>query len=105
MGGVRLLRWEKAEPPSVERVEGLLRSDGMSPSAWSNRPGDRYAEHAHGYEKVLYCSAGSITFELGDPSRQVELLPGDRLVLPPGTTHSAFVGPRGCTCVEGHRPG
>jgi hypothetical protein len=27
--------------------------------------------------------------------------PGDRLVLPPRTRHSARVGPTGCTCVEG----
>jgi hypothetical protein len=30
--------------------------------------------------------------------------PGDRLVLPPQTRHSAVVGPEGCTCVEGKLP-
>ena len=28
---------------------------------------------------------------------------GDGFVLPPGTRHSALVGPAGCVCVEGHR--
>jgi mannose-6-phosphate isomerase-like protein (cupin superfamily) len=66
---------------------------------WSNGPGDRYAEHSHPYEKVLYCVEGSITFTLRD--RDVRLGPGDRMVLPPGTPHGATVGPLGCTCIEG----
>ncbi|HXM57520.1 MAG TPA: AraC family ligand binding domain-containing protein [Candidatus Dormibacteraeota bacterium] len=66
---------------------------------WSNGPGDRYAEHSHSYEKVLYCVAGSITFTLGD--RELRLGPGDRMVLPPGTVHGAVVGPNGCSCIEG----
>jgi quercetin dioxygenase-like cupin family protein len=33
----------------------------------------------------------------------IELAPGDGFVLPPGTRHSALVGPSGCTCLEGHR--
>jgi mannose-6-phosphate isomerase class I len=33
----------------------------------------------------------------------VELGPGDGFVLPAGTLHAAEVGPRGCTCLEGHR--
>ena len=67
--------------------------------SWSNAPGDTYADHSHPYEKVLYCAAGSITFTL--PGRRIELRPGDRMVLPPGTVHGAVVGPQGCTCVEG----
>jgi quercetin dioxygenase-like cupin family protein len=75
----------------------LAEADGCY--AWSNGPGDRYAEHAHSYEKVLYCAEGSITFTL--PDRDIRLAPGDRLVLPPGTVHGAIVGPEGCTCIEG----
>ena len=67
--------------------------------SWSNTPGDTYAEHSHSYEKVLYCVAGSITFTLTD--RRIELRPGDRMVLAPGTVHGAVVGPHGCTCIEG----
>ena len=85
-------------------VESLIRSEDMDPVTWSNGPGDRYAAHAHSYDKVLYCATGSITFAVGDPAREFELLAGDGLVLPAGTTHSAVVGQRGCTCVEGHRP-
>lgn len=71
--------------------------------SWSNGPGDRYAAHSHDFEKVLYCVEGSITFRLEAEGRAVALEAGDRMVLPAGTVHSAEVGPRGCTCVEGHR--
>lgn len=71
--------------------------------AWSNGPGDRYAPHSHSYEKVLYCTGGSITFVLDAEGRRLELTPGDRMVLPAGTVHSAIVGAGGCTCIEGRR--
>ena len=78
-----------------------LRAEAEGCHAWSNGPRDRYAEHTHSYEKVLYCVEGSITFELRD--RDIELGPGDRMVLPAGTPHGAVVGSRGCTCIEGRR--
>ena len=71
--------------------------------SWSNGPGDRYGEHEHSYAKVLYCTAGSIYFVLAD-GRRMALRPGDRLVLPPRTRHSALVGDEGCACVEGKLP-
>lgn len=78
-----------------------LRAEADGCYAWSNGPGDRYPAHSHGYEKVLYCTAGSITFVLEDEGRRLELGPGERMVLPAGTLHSAVVGPQGCSCIEG----
>ena len=80
-----------------------LRGEAGSCYSWSNGPHDRYAAHSHGYEKVLYCVEGSITFLLEHEERRLELKPGDRMVLPAGTLHSAIVGPAGCTCIEGKR--
>jgi quercetin dioxygenase-like cupin family protein len=71
------------------------------PRWWSNSPGDRYGRHDHPYHKVLYCAEGSIVFHLRD--RDVELRPGDRLDIEPGTEHAATVGPQGVTCVEAPR--
>ena len=82
-----------------------LRTEAEGCYPWSNGPGDRYAAHSHNYEKVLYCVDGSITFVLENEDKQLELKPGDRMVLPSGTVHSAVVGPTGCTCIEGHRQG
>jgi quercetin dioxygenase-like cupin family protein len=80
-----------------------LRTEASGCYSWSNGPGDRYGAHSHGYEKVLYCVEGSITFMLDAEGRSIELKAGDRMVLPAGTVHSAVVGPAGCTCIEGQR--
>jgi quercetin dioxygenase-like cupin family protein len=87
---------------ALEDLMDRLRSEATGCYSWSNGPGDRYAAHSHGYEKVLYCVEGSITFMLEADERRL-LRPGDRMVLPAGTVHSATVGPKGCTCVEGRR--
>jgi len=80
-----------------------LRGEAGGCYSWSNGPGDTYAPHSHGYEKVLYCVDGSITFVLEGADERLELTPGDRMVLPAGTVHAAEVGPYGCTCIEGRR--
>jgi quercetin dioxygenase-like cupin family protein len=80
-----------------------LKTEASGCYSWSNGPGDRYAAHRHNYEKVLYCVEGSITFALEGGGRHLELKPGDRMVLPADTVHSAVVGTSGCTCIEGHR--
>jgi quercetin dioxygenase-like cupin family protein len=80
-----------------------LRGEASGCYSWSNGPGDRYAPHSHGYEKVLYCVDGSITFVLEAEKRRIELAAGDRMVLPAGTVHAAEVGAGGCTCIEGRR--
>lgn len=80
------------------------RAEARDVYSWSNGPGDRYGEHAHGYDKLLYCTQGSIEFRLGS-GETIALSAGDRLVLPAGTRHRAVVGPRGCTCVEGKMTG
>jgi uncharacterized protein YjlB len=79
-----------------------LRAEGLSPQPWSNGPGDRYAAHEHGYDKVIVCASGSITFGLPDLGTTIELAEGDRLELPAGTQHDAHVGPRGVGCLEAH---
>jgi quercetin dioxygenase-like cupin family protein len=75
----------------------------LSPSWWSNGPLDVYAPHSHRYHKVLFCAAGSITFRIEPDGRDIELHPGDRLDISPGTSHSAMVGRGGVTCVEAPR--
>ena len=83
----------------METLMARLRSEAEGCHTWSNGPGDVYAEHAHAYDKILYCVAGSVRFTL--PDREVSLAAGDRMELPAGTRHGAVVGPNGCTCIEG----
>ncbi|MEP6637793.1 MAG: cupin [Chloroflexota bacterium] len=81
-----------------------LRDEGFDPTNWSNGPGDRYAAHEHGYDKVIVVERGSIRFGLPATAESIDLDPGDRLELPAGTPHDATVGDRGVTCVEAHLP-
>jgi quercetin dioxygenase-like cupin family protein len=96
---VQLERHTGATPDAVG-IETRLRGEARDAYGWSNGPGDRYAEHAHTYNKLLYCTHGSIEFILDD-GRTLTLRPGDRMLLPAGTRHGALVGPDGCSCVEG----
>ena len=94
-----LTTWPGGEAPSRDSLERLFAEAGLSPSWWSNAPHDRYSPHSHPYHKVLYCARGGITFVVPDAG-DFRLHPGDRLDIPPGTTHAAVVGPDGVTCVE-----
>jgi quercetin dioxygenase-like cupin family protein len=87
--------------PTKSQLEQRFRDEGLVPRWWSNAPGDTYGRHAHGYHKVLYCASGSITFHTSDGD--LELQPGDRLDVEPGTEHAATVGPAGVECVEASR--
>jgi mannose-6-phosphate isomerase-like protein (cupin superfamily) len=94
-----LTPWPRPEAPPREDLERVYADAGLSPSWWSNGPHDRYSPHSHAYHKVLFCAQGSITF-LVPGAGEFTLGPGDRLDIPPGTVHSAVVGPEGVTCVE-----
>ncbi len=96
-------RYSGSAAPDPDAIETMLRGEAREVYGWSNSPGDRYGEHEHSYAKLLYCTRGSIDFVLAD-ARRVPMTPGDRLVLPPRTRHSAIVGPEGCACVEGKLP-
>lgn len=87
-----------------EVLRALLAAEGLDAGAWSNGPRDRYAAHAHDYDKVLVCAWGSITLRLPDRGEAVDLAAGDRLDLPALTLHDALVGPAGVTCLEAHLP-
>lgn len=99
----KLTRWPGAEPPTRDRLDAILRGAKLSPTWWSNGPGERYAPHSHQYHKVLFCATGGITFRIEPSGPEYELGAGDRLDIPPGTSHSAIVGGEGVTCVEAAR--
>jgi quercetin dioxygenase-like cupin family protein len=94
-------RWQ-GEAPSRGDLEEALRTEGLEPHGWRNAPGDEYGWHEHGYHKVLYCVSGSIVFHTRTDG-DLELRPGDRLDVEPGTQHAATVGSEGVECVEAPR--
>ncbi|MGH9280917.1 MAG: cupin domain-containing protein [Acidimicrobiales bacterium] len=85
--------------PAPGNIEAAMRADGLDPRRWGNAPGDRYGWHEHGYHKVLFCLSGSIVFHTRSDG-DIELGPGDRLDVEPGTEHAATVGATGVECVE-----
>jgi mannose-6-phosphate isomerase-like protein (cupin superfamily) len=100
VAAVELTRWRHDQPPTRSWLDVIFRQSGLSPSWWSNGPGDRYAAHSHSYHKALFCADGGITFRIEPGGESYELRSGDRLDIPAGTSHSAVVGSEGVTCVE-----
>ena len=99
-----ITHWPVDRPVPDERaLRAILSSQNMAPFAWGNPPHDHFAEHAHGYHKVLYCLNGSIDFLVPEFDAVYTLRPGDRLDLPAHLRHSARVGPIGVVCLEAHR--
>ena len=98
--GVRVKK-ARGEARREDELRKWFAAEGLSPNAWGNGPGDRYGTHSHGYHKILFCLSGSIVFHTADGD--VELQPGDRLDVEPGTDHSATVGPEGVRCIEAPR--
>ncbi|MQA83642.1 MAG: cupin domain-containing protein [Streptosporangiales bacterium] len=98
------VRRHSGPPPSEDEIVRSMTAEGLpGVDRWGNAPGDTYGWHEHVYEKVLYCVRGGIVFHTDDGD--VELRPGDRMVLPPGTRHAATVGSEGVRCVEAPRYG
>jgi quercetin dioxygenase-like cupin family protein len=100
---MEMTRWQEPTPPDEAGLRQRMLAEGLSPSSWSNGPGDTYTVHSHSYTKILYCVRGSIRFTLPDTGEQLDLAPGDKMVLPAGTRHGALVGPAGVTCIEAPR--
>ncbi len=106
---MQVIRWQGDAGPQEQELRKRLQQEGLPYYTWSNGPGDVYSAHTHSYEKVLYCILGSIRFVFPDQLDAsgtfafVDLEPGDCMILPSGVRHSAQVGPRGVTCIEGAR--
>ena len=83
--------------------EGLLRArlaqDGYEVFCWSDRAGADYRAHSHDHDESIGVVEGEITF--GAAGREWRLGPGDRLMLPARTVHTARAGTRGATYLIG----
>jgi hypothetical protein len=101
--GVEVERWPGFGKPSRIGLGLKMAAEGLSPYSWSNGPNYRYSPHRHPSTQILYVIEGSITFTLPDSQAEIELHPGDRLLLPGNVRHGAIVGPQGVTCLEAER--
>ena len=83
MGADAAVERHDGAPLGEDQIAARMRAEGLSPHGWGNGPGDTYDWHEHGYEKVLYCVRGQIVFHTA--GGDIELGPGDKMVLPPHT--------------------
>jgi quercetin dioxygenase-like cupin family protein len=65
-------------------------------------PGAVVPEHRHSNEQVGVLATGSMTFRIGDETR--ELGAGDAWNIPGGTPHEVTAGPQGAIAVEAFAP-
>jgi quercetin dioxygenase-like cupin family protein len=88
----------------ADELATRLRLEGLDAGRWSNGPGEQYARHRHGFDKVIVVERGSIRFGLPTTGAAFDLDAGDRFELPAGTVHDAAVGESGVACLEAHLP-
>jgi quercetin dioxygenase-like cupin family protein len=95
------IRWREAEPPDANALARRLSEEGFDAICWTDSPGADYPPHRHDHDESLWVVRGQITF--GVAGAEYTLEPGDRLMLPRGTAHTARVGPEGATYWIGRR--
>ena len=78
-----------------EKIAEDARNEGFSPHLISNEPGYIYEEHEHPETKLLIFLEGGMYVAVG--KKHYRCRPGDKLIVPGHTIHSAKVGPNGCT--------
>jgi len=98
---LEILRWDAPDAPTEAAIQQRLEADGFSAFCWSDPPRAHYDAHEHDRDESIWCVAGEIRFAAA--GRELVLAPGDRLMLPAGTRHTADAGPDGATYLIGQR--
>jgi quercetin dioxygenase-like cupin family protein len=101
MNRLELIPWAGPGTPVEAELRRRLVADGFDVVSWSDAPHRTYAPHSHDHDESLWCVRGSITFEVA--GKRYPLRPGDRLVLPHGTVHTAEAGDDGATYLIGEK--
>ena len=83
---VTVKRWDPATGPlQLSTLRLALQREGLNAAWWSQVPGTRVPQHEHPFPEARWVLSGFLRVFIGD--EVVELGPGDRLDLPPGTKH------------------
>jgi mannose-6-phosphate isomerase-like protein (cupin superfamily) len=90
---MRIVRWERSEPPSEEEAEARLHQEGYDSFKWYDVPGACYREHAHEQDECIWVLKGELIFEI--EQKTYSLRSGDRLYLPAHLRHTAHVSKDG----------
>ena len=95
------IAWSDAVAPREADLHERLHADGFEAFVWRDDPGADYAPHAHDHDESLWVIEGEIVF--GAEGRSFHLGPGDRLMLPKGTVHTAHAGSAGARYLIGEK--
>jgi len=95
--------WTDTAPPTEAALRQRLQADGFETFSWRDPPNADYTAHSHDHDESLWVVDGEITF--GAEGMALRLGPGDRLMLPAGTIHTADAGTAGATYLIGQRRG
>jgi quercetin dioxygenase-like cupin family protein len=96
-----VMRWNAPEAPDEEALRRELLDEGFEVFRWRDEAGSEYDQHAHAHDESLWIVEGEMHFGAG--GHEVVLRPGDRLMLPRGTVHTARAGADGVTYLIGER--
>lgn len=79
-------RWDAADGPlQLSALRRELQHEGLDTAWWSEVPGVRVEEHEHPFPEARWVLSGYVRVYVGD--EVIDLGPGERLDLPPGTKH------------------
>jgi quercetin dioxygenase-like cupin family protein len=93
--------WRGRTAPAEPELRRRLEQEGFGVTCWTDRPHAHYSPHSHDHDESLWVVEGEISF--GANGGTLKLGPGDRLMLPRGTVHTADAGPAGATYLIGER--
>ena len=93
--------WNGPDAPTERTLAARLAADGFESFVWIDPPDADYSPHAHDHDESLWVIDGEITF--GAEGQELRLGPGDRLMLPKGTVHTARAGREGARYLIGER--
>jgi quercetin dioxygenase-like cupin family protein len=84
---MKLERIPWPDAPREQVLKECLEADGFESFVWRDEPEADYKPHAHDHDESLWVVEGEIIFGAG--GAEYRLGPGDRLMLPKGTVHTA----------------
>jgi len=93
--------WPTAKAVDADALRSQLEAEGFEVWSWTDSPGADYQPHSHDHDESLWVVTGDITF--GAAQHEFRLGPGDRLMLPQGTVHTARAGAGGATYLIGEK--
>src|SRR5437870_11584511 len=93
--------WEGPDKPTESALAARLAADGFESFVWIDPPDADYSPHAHDHDESLWVMDGEMTF--GAEGQELRLGPGDRLMLPKATSHTARAAHDGAGQRSGER--